>query len=442
MDPVLLSRIQFALTIGFHFIFPPLTIGLSWIIVWMMTCYLRTGSKLYETMSRFWIKLFGLSFALGVATGITMEFQFGTNWAEYSRFVGDIFGAPLAVEAVIAFFLESTFLSVLLLGWNRISPRLHWFSSLMVAVGATLSAFWIIVANSWQQTPAGYHIAHGRAELTSFAQVVFNPSTIPRFLHTMDAALITGSMFMLGISAYFILKRRNLDFAKESVKIALFVMVTASLLQGLLGHIHTIQVAKTQPLKLAAIEGLLKSQTHAPLAIFCYFKSDSDIPHRVLPIPSLLSIMIYGDKNSRVRGLTDFPRNEWPPLAITSYSFHIMVFLGIYFIGLGVLGVFLLWRKKLFENRIFLQISLLSVPLPFITNELGWITTEVGRQPWIVYRLLKTNDAISVTVPAGQILATIILFCLIYALLFAAWIMVLKREMNRGPADSMAKRVE
>lgn len=433
MDAVLLSRIQFALTVGFHFIFPPLTIGLAWIIAYMMTRYAMTGSELYKTMSRFWIKLFGISFAVGVASGITMEFQFGTNWANYSRFVGDIFGAPLAAEAVIAFFLESTFLALLLLGWNKLSPKVHCVASWLVAIGATISAFWIIVANSWQQTPAGFHLANGRAELTSFAQAVFNPSTMPRFLHTVDGALITGAMFMMGVSAWFILKKKSLDFAQESMKVAIVVALAASLLQIPLGHIHAVQVAHTQPAKLAAFEGLFASQSQAPATAFCLLDPEGCKRNYSIEIPGLLSFMIYGDANKKVTGLNDIPRDEWPPLMMTFYSFHFMVLLGIYFVGLTVLGLLMIWSKALLKNKFFLWLSLLSIPLPFIANELGWIAAEVGRQPWIVYKLLKTKDAISITVPAAQILFTIIMFALIYLLLFVAWMMILKRELNRGP---------
>ncbi len=439
MDPVLLSRIQFAITIGFHFIFPPLTIGLAWIIVWMMTRYAFFNDELYGRMARFWIKLFGLSFVVGVASGITMEFQFGTNWAQYSRFVGDIFGAPLAAEAVIAFFLESTFLGVLLLGWNRIPVKIHWFSSLMVAVGSTLSAFWILVANSWMQTPAGFHIRNGRAELTSFREAVFNPSMWPRFLHTMDASIITGAFFMLGISAWFLYKKRDLDFAQRSIKIALAFAFAASVLQLPLGHLHSVQVAKTQPAKLAAFEGLFTTQKCAPMLAFCLITQDS--AKYKIEIPGALSYLIYGRTDAEVTGLDAFPKDEWPPIALTFYSFHAMVLLGMYFIGFTALGVFLWMRKKLFTNKWFLILAMASIPLPFLANELGWIAAEVGRQPWIVYKVLKTRDAISVTVPASQILATIILFCFVYALLFFAWIVVLRKAIHRGPVELSKRKV-
>jgi cytochrome d ubiquinol oxidase subunit I len=435
MDAVLLSRIQFALTVGFHFLFPPLTIGLSWLIFWMMSRWKKTGEDLYRNMARFWLRIFTLSFVVGVATGITMEFQFGTNWSEYSRFVGDIFGAPLAAEGIFSFFLESTFIAVLIFGWKRLSTKTLWFASLMVAVGTTLSAFWILVANSWQHTPRGYHIVGGRAELTNFWAAVFNPSTLPRFLHTVDGAVITGSFFMLGIGAYYLLKGRHLEFAKRSLQVGLIVGFVASVFQLGLGHFHAVQVAFTQPEKLAAIEGVFDTQRSCPALIFGIPDKNAEKTHAAVKIPGLLSLLAFGSLEAEVKGLKDFPKDEWPPLFLTFYPFHLMVVLGTYFILLTAVGMFLLWRQKLYDNRIFLKFALWSIPLPFIANELGWISTEVGRQPWAVYHLLKTKEAVSVTVPAAQILFSIIMFLLIYSLLFAVWIYLVRRELKRGPEN-------
>ena len=435
MDAVLLSRIQFAFTVGFHFLFPPLTIGLAWLIFWFMTKYKKTGSDFHRQLCRFWIKLFAISFTVGVATGITLEFQFGTNWAEYSRFVGDIFGAPLAAEGLFAFFLESTFMGVLLFGWKRLSRKTLWFSSLMVAVGSTLSAFWIIVANSWMQTPVGFHIVGGRAELTNFWAATFNPSTIPRYLHTVDASLVTGAFFMLGISAWYILKSRHIEFAKQSLKVALIFAFITSVAQLFIGHYHAIQVAMTQPEKLAAVEGVFETQTHAPALLFGIPDADNETVHAAIRIPGALSLLAFGRFDAEVQGLKDFPRDERPPLGLTFYPFHLMVYIGGYFIFLTVFGVYLLMRNKLFDNRLFLRLALWSIPLPFIVNELGWITAEVGRQPWIVYRVMKTADAISITVPAVQILLSLILLVLIYELWFILWVYLLKREIGKGPED-------
>jgi len=439
MDPVLLSRIQFALTIGFHFIFTPLTIGLAWFILWMLSRHLLTGDQLYRTMARFWIRIFALGFVMGVASGITMEFQFGTNWAEYSRFVGDIFGAPLAAEGIFAFFLESTFLAVLLFGSRRVSARIYWFSALMVALGSTLSGFWIIAANSWQQTPAGFIMVEGKPRLADFWQAVFNPSTMPRFLHTIDGALITASFFLLGLGAWFILKGRQIEFARRTMGMALVGALVSSLLQLGFGHYHTVQVAHTQPEKLAAVEGLFETQSRAPLLLFGIPDAAAGQVRAQIALPSMLSILAYGRPDAEVPGLADFPRNQWPPMAFTFYPFHLMFGLGLFFIAISFLGVWLYFNGRLFDNRAYLTALLWSIPLPFVANELGWITAEVGRQPWVVYHLLRTRDAVSIIVPGGQILFSLIIFCLIYALLFAIWIFLLRRELEHGPESHPAE---
>jgi cytochrome d ubiquinol oxidase subunit I len=433
LDPVLLARIQFAVTVGFHFIFPPLTIGMAWLIFHFMSRYKKTGEEIFKSIARFWIRVFALTFVVGVATGIVLEFQFGTNWAAYSRFVGDIFGAPLAAEGIFAFFLESTFVGVLIWGWKRFSTRALWFSSLMVAVGATLSAFWIIVANSWMQTPAGYHVVGGRAELTDFWAAVFNPSTIPRYLHTIDACLITGAFFMMGISAWYLRKGDHEDFARKSFKAALVTGFVAAVLQLPLGHYHAVQVAETQPEKLAAFEGLFETQKEAPLLIFGIPDAEERTVHAAIQVPGLLSFLVSFDSQTEVKGLNDYPEEEWPPLGLTFYSFHLMFILGLYFIGLTALGMLMLWRKKLFGSRFYMTLAFFSLPLPLLANELGWIAAEVGRQPWIVYRLMKTSDSISVTVPAGQVLFSLLMFSAIYLLLGALWIFLLRREVKKGP---------
>ncbi len=437
MDALLLSRLQFALTVGFHYIFPPITIGMAWIIFWMLSRHLATGQAIYKQMARFWIKVFALSFAVGVATGITMEFQFGMNWARYSKFVGDIFGAPLAAEGIFAFFLESSFLGVLLFGERRVSRTVYWFSSLMVAFGSTLSGFWIIVANSWQQTPAGYQIANGRAELTDFWAAVFNPSTIPRFVHTIDGALIAGAFFITGLSAWFLLQGRHLDFAKRSLSMALVVGFISSALQVPLGHFHAVQVAETQPAKLAAFEGLWETQKNAPLLIFGMPNPEEERTDWAVGLPGLLSIGVGGSADTEVIGLKDFPPEERPPLYWTFLSFHLMVGLGLYFIALTGWGLLLVWRKRTEASRLFLRLALLSLPLPVVANELGWIGAEVGRQPWIVYGLMRTDEAFSTVVPAGQILASMLIFGAIYTLLFCLWIFLLRRKLAHGP-DGLA----
>jgi len=444
LDPLFLSRLQFALTVGFHFLFPPLSIGLAWLLVFIEWRGWTRADEDYVRAGKFFGKILGLTFAMGVATGIVMEFQFGTNWAEYSKYVGDIFGAPLAAEAVFAFFLESTFLGLYLFGRNRVSKGVHWFSALMVAVGATISAFWIIVANSWQQTPAGYEIRNGRAELTDFMAAMFNPSTADRFFHTLIACLIAGAFLMAGISAYLVLKDRAAEVARKTLKISLvFGLIVSVIALFPTGDHHAKQVARTQPEKFAAMEGLIRGQTRAPLTIFGI---PSEEPPRLdlkIGIPGILSLMASGDAEAYVPGIEDL-REEGrptPPLAITFVSFHTMVGLGFFFILLTALGVFLLLRKKLYKTRWYLRLLLWAIPLPLIACELGWIVAEVGRQPWVVYRILKTEEAYSANVTGGEVLFSIIMFGLIYLMLGVLYVFILARNVKRGPGSLPAKEV-
>jgi cytochrome d ubiquinol oxidase subunit I len=442
MDSVLLARLQFAMTVGFHFLFPPITIGLAWLLVLAETIGWRKNDETYVRIGKFFGKILGLTFAVGVATGIVMEFQFGTNWAQYSRFVGDIFGAPLAAEGVFAFFLESGFLGLYLFGRQRVSKTVHWFSALMVAVGATISAFWIVVANSWQQTPAGFAIRNGRAELTSFWDAVFNPSAIIRSLHTVDAALISGAFFMAGIAAYLLLKKKEEAVAKNALRLALLFGLVASLLELMpFGHEHARQVARTQPEKFAAIEGLYTTQTGAPLVMFAYPVDKPPELKAPIEIPGLLSWMAFGDVNAPVKGINEFPPDEIPPLWLTFVSFHNMVLLGLYFIAVTVWGTWLLYRKKLWHSPRYLRLLVWSIPLPLAACQLGWIATEVGRQPWIVYRLLRTSDAVSISVSSGEILFSIILFFLIYTVLGLLYVYLLFRKVKQGPEPATGKEV-
>ncbi|MEW5994189.1 MAG: cytochrome ubiquinol oxidase subunit I [Candidatus Zixiibacteriota bacterium] len=434
LDPVLLSRIQFAMTIGFHFIFPPLSIGLAWLLVVVEGLGWKRGDETYVQMGKFFGKLLALTFAVGVATGIVMEFQFGTNWAEYSKFVGDIFGAPLAAEGVFAFFLESAFLGVYLFGRNRLSKGIHWFSILMVAVGATVSAFWILVANSWQQTPDGYVIQNGRAELTSFAEAVFNPSTMVRFFHTVDAALITGAFAMAGVSGYLLLKNSENTVARKAVRLSLIVGLIASLLELFpFGHKHAVQVAQTQPEKLAAMEGLIDGQANAPMVLFGIPLENPPQLVYAITVPGVLSWLVHGDTEAYVKGLNDFPTNETPPFWLMFVLFHTMVALGMFFIAAMALGTFLLHRRSLWKQRWYLKLLVLSIPLPIVACELGWVAAEVGRQPWVVYHVMKTADAVSLTVSAEEILFSIILLGLIYIFLGTLYIYLVVREVRRGP---------
>jgi cytochrome d ubiquinol oxidase subunit I len=441
LDPVMLSRIQFAVTIGFHFIFPPISIGLAWLLVIIEGVGWRKGDEVFVRAGKFFGKMLAITFVLGVATGIVMEFQFGTNWAEYSKFVGDIFGSPLAAEGIFAFFLESAFLGLYLFGRNRLSRGVHWFSILMVAVGSTISAFWILVANSWQQTPAGFIIQNNRAELTNFWEAVFNASMILRFSHTLVASIIAGAFFMAGISSYLILKKRGVDFAKRTLQLSIIVGLIFSVLELYpTGHEHTRQVASTQPEKFAALEGLYVGQRQAPLILFGLV--DATPPPGIkakIEIPGLLSWMAFGDIDAHVQGINEFSPDEIPPLWLPFVSFHNMVILGLYFIGVTALGVFFIYSKKLFNKKWFLKLMVISIPLPVAACEFGWVVAEVGRQPWVVYKVLRTSDAVSLTVSPGEILFSLILFGLIYLFLLVLYIFLLFREAKHAPELTTGK---
>jgi cytochrome d ubiquinol oxidase subunit I len=439
-DVVMLSRIQFGLTVAFHYIFPPLSIGLGLIMVIMEGMYMKSRNPIYERMTKFWTRIFGVNFAMGVATGIVMEFQFGTNWAAYSRYVGDVFGSALAAEGIFAFFLESGFLAILVFGWDRVSSRMHFLSTVMVAIGATFSSVWIIIANSWQQTPAGYHlVTEGgvvRAEITDFWALVFNPSSMQRLGHTLLGAYILAAFFVMSISAYYILRHRHLEVARKSFAIALTVGLIASLITPISGHFQAATVARTQPAKLAAYEGVFTTgTTGTPYHLFGILNEQEGRVDYAISIPGLLSYMTHGDANKPVTGLDQFKPEDRPPLALPFYSYHIMIALGIFFIALTLYGGILYRQRRLFDKRWLMWTFVVAVIGPYLANQLGWMAAEVGRQPWIVYGLLRTSDAVSKVVPGGQVLTSIIMFSLIYLMLFAIWVYVLHNKIVHGPDE-------
>lgn len=439
MDVEILARIQFAFTVAFHYIYPPLSIGIGLILVIMEGLYLRTGEKVYEQMTRFWIKIFALTFGIGVATGIVMEFEFGTNWATYSRYVGDIFGSALAAEGIFAFALESGFLGILLFGWNRVSTRVHFISTIGVFLGSMFSAVWIVVANSWQQTPAGYHIVgegmNARAEITDFWAMVFNPSSVDRLLHVWIGAFLAGAFLVLSVHAWYILKGRHVELSKKAFKIALVVAIVASLSQLVTGHDSASGVAENQPAKLAAMEGHFTESAPGNLYLLGWVDKESQEVTGI-HIPKGLSFMIHGDMEEHVPGLNAFPEDERPTAINAIFQFyHIMVAIGMMLIGISLLGGFLLWRGKLFEQRWLIKVFVFAAILPQVANQVGWFTAEMGRQPWVVYGLLKTSDALSRVVTANQVLFSLILFFLIYALLLALFIYLLNKKIVHGPSD-------
>jgi cytochrome bd ubiquinol oxidase subunit I len=436
MDVVWLARLQFSLTAMFHFLFPPITIGLALLILLLETARWRTGKDVYRRASDFWIGLFSVTFVVGVATGIVMEFEFGTNWAAYSRFVGDIFGPPLAAEGVFAFFLESGFIGLLVFGRKRISSFARWFASLMVALGTALSAFWIIVANSWMQTPAGFRVEGDRAVLTDFGAAVLNASTWPRYVHTIAACWTMAAFLMAGIAAWYYLKGRRSDVARVSLKLGTVMAVVACLLNVATGDYHAKQVARTQPVKFAAMEGLFDTQCGAPLVVFMLPPTPQG-PREgpAITLPKAASALAFGDFDAEVKGLRDFPPEDWPPLAVTFLSFHHMVIIGGLMLLVALLGLLLLWGGRLESARWWQRIAVWSIPLPMIAIQLGWMTAEVGRQPWIVQDQMRTRDAVSGVVGGPQVLFSLVLFGLIYLVLGALWLFLLRREIVHGPQD-------
>lgn len=437
MDVEILSRIQFAFTISFHYIYPPLSIGLGLIMVIMEGLYIRTGKKMFENMARFWTKIFALIFGIGVATGIVMEFEFGTNWATYSKYVGDVFGSALAAEGIFAFALESGFLGVLLFGWNRVKPAVHFIATVGVWFGSMFSAIWIVVANSWQQTPTGYHIVgeglNARAEITDFWAMVFNPSSVDRLLHVWVGAFLAGAFLVLSVHAYYILKNRHIELSKKAFKIALLVASIFSLTQLYIGHRSASGVAENQPPKLAAFEGHYNSSDPANLYLFGWVDEKNQKVYGPC-IPGGLSYLIHFNFDEPIAGINDFPKDEVPSQVNAVFQFyHLMVAFGLYFIALTLFGLYMWWRGKLFDHKWLLWVFVGSVILPQLANQFGWFAAEMGRQPWVVYGLLKTADALSAVVTANQVVFSLIMFSFIYLLLFLLFIYLLDKKIKAGP---------
>jgi cytochrome d ubiquinol oxidase subunit I len=468
LDVVLLSRLQFAFTVMVHYLFPPLSIGLGVLLVIFEAIWLKTGDPAWHRLTKFWVKLFAVTFAVGVATGIVMEFEFGTNWAVYSRFVGDVFGSALAAEGIFAFFLESGFLAVLVFGWDRVGKKMHFFSTLMVCLGSIFSSIWIVVANSWQQTPAGHHFVMAtrgeRAEIVEFWALVFNPSTVDRLVHVWIGALLTGTFFVMSISAYYLLRNRHTLFAKRSFTVALSLATIAAVAAPISGDLSARLVAREQPSKLAALEGLFETTEGAtPITLFGIPDEQSQELKYAVQIPAALSLLTYHDTKTPVVGLDRFNPEDRPPVLIPFMSFHAMVGIGSLLIVITVPTLFLLWRGTLFEKRWLLWGFVFAIVPVYVANQAGWVTAEVGRQPWIVQAEfepvmaarenpevfqryhemdftrpkngLRTRDAVSGAITGEMVLGSLIMFALIYLLLVMVWVFVLNTKIHAGPEE-------
>lgn len=435
-DPTLMSRLQFAFTIAYHYLFPQLTMGLALLLVILKTLYLWRKDERYNTAARFWARIFAVTFIMGVVTGIPMEFQFGTNWARFSTYAGDIIAQTLAMEGAFAFFLESAFLGIFLFGERVFGQKMHWFSAVMVWLGTWASGGFIIASNAWMQHPVGYTLAaNGRLHLSNYWAVLFNPWIVPQYLHTMSGAVITGSFAMAGLGAYYLLARQHGDFGRLFVALGVSVGLIAATIQLFpSGDMEGTQVSRYQPVKLAAMEGLFQTEKGAGIVIL----GQPDTVHRRLDnpivIPNVLSFLTYRQWTAEVKGLNAFPPNRQPEnIPLLYYSYHIMVGLGTFFIGIMALALLLLWRRRLFESRWMLWLLFLATPFPFIANTAGWFTAEIGRQPWIVYGLLRTANGSSTTISAGTVLFTLIGFAGMYLILGLLYVVLVVHEALRGP---------
>ena len=442
MDALILSRIQFGFTAGFHYLFPPMSIGLSWMIIILEGMYVYTKKEKYLDMVKYWTKIFGLFFAMGVATGFVQLFAFGNNWSSFSKFVGDVFGSLLAAEGVFAFFLEAGFIGIMLFGWGRVKPWFHYLSTILVSLGATFSATWIVMANSWMQTPAGYKVIgegiHKRAVITNLWEVYFNPSFIDRLVHVLLGCGIMGVFLLVSISAYYLLRKKHVEFAAFTLKFSLVFSMVFLLLQLWSADSTARGVAKNQPIKLAAMEGVFETREHTPFSLIGYVDmNDEEV--KGIAIPGLLSFLVYHNFTEAVKGLNEYPKEDWPYVPGVFYSYKTMIYSWGAMMLYATVGLILWWAKKLEKQRWFLFLTIFSVFFPYVANLSGWFTAEMGRQPWVVYGVMRTTDGLSKVISAGQVMGSIIMFIVIYAMLGSLFVFLLNRKIQHGPVDDLPK---
>ncbi|NGX37190.1 MAG: Cytochrome bd ubiquinol oxidase subunit 1 [Chlamydiae bacterium] len=434
----MLSRIQFAMTSMFHYIYPPLSIGLGLYLVIIEGMYLKTKKPLYLQMTKFWAKIFGLTFALGVATGLVQVFNFGTNWADYSRYVGDVFGSALGAEGIFAFFLEAGFLGIMMFGWKKVSPRMHYFATICVSFGAHFSAIWIVAANSWMQTPAGYKIVQDgtriRAVVTDWWTMILNPSSIDRITHVVLGCWLTGLFLIISISAYYLLKQKHLDFAKCSMKIGLSLACVVLILQLISADSTARGVAKNQPSKLAAMEGIYETKDYTAMNLIGWVDKKTRTV-KGIQIPGLLSFLIYRNVKTPVLGLDEIPADEQPPIQPVFQAYHTMIYMWSLMVLGAYVGFILLRKARLQKSKWVLRFLVLSAFFPQIANMVGWMTAEIGRQPWVVWKQLRTVQGVSPNIVAGQVLGSLIMLASIYLVLLFLFIFLLDRKIKHGPVD-------
>lgn len=432
-DALLLSRLQFAFTIGFHIIFPAFTIGLASFLAVLEGLWLVTKKAAYRNLYLFWVKIFALSFGMGVVSGVVMSYQFGTNWAEFSSQTGSVIGPLLAYEVLTAFFLEASFLGVMLFGWKRVGPKLHFFSTCMVAIGTMISAFWILAANSWMQTPQGFDFApDGTMIATDFAAVIFNPSLPTRFAHMLLAAFLTTAMVVAGASAFALLVNKARKESGIALRMAVLMMALVAPLQLVVGHRSGEVAHHYQPAKVAAMEGWWETQSHQPTLLFGWPDEEAETTHAAIGIPGMGSWFVAGDAAAELKGLSAFAKEDRPPVWITFWAFRVMVGMGLVMIALGVWGAALWLLKRIDGAKLYQRALVLAAPSGFVAVLAGWIAAEVGRQPWVVYGVLRTADAVS-PVPAGSVALSLLFFMVVYAIVFSAGALYILRLMAKGP---------
>ncbi len=435
-DALLVSRLQFAFTIIYHYLFPMLTMGLALLLFILKTIYLRSGNELYNVSARFWGKIFAVTFVMGVVTGIPMEFQFGTNWAAFSAFTGDIIAQTLAMEGAFAFFLESAFLGLFLFGERRFGQRVHWFSALMVFLGTWASAYFIITTNSWMQNPVGYQmLENGNIELNDYWAVLLNPWMFAQFLHNQGGAVVVGAFVMAGLGAFYLLSGRHEEYGRIFLKIGVIAGVISSIWMLFpTGHLSADQVAEHQPITLAAMEGHFRTADQADLVFIGQPDMEGLKIDNPLILPGGLSMIMYGPAGGQVPALEEFPRENWPDnIPLLYYSYHVMVGLGTFFIGIMSLAALMLWRGWLYTFRPMLWVLMLAIPFPFIANTAGWLTAELGRQPWLAYGLFRTEEGVSPLISSGSVLFTLIGFAGMYLIMGLLYFVLMVREVAHGP---------
>ena len=450
MGDVLLARWQFGITSVYHFLFVPLTLGLSVLVAIMETLYVRTGNELYKRMAKFWGKLFLLNFSLGVVTGLVQEFQFGMNWSEYSRFMGDIFGVPLALEALTAFYLESVFIGLWLFGWDRLSRKTHLACIWLVAFASNLSALWILIANSFMQAPVGYVLRNGRAEMTDFVALLTNSYVLRQYPHTLMGGLITAGVFVMAISAYHLLRKNQPEFFRTSLRIGLTCALIASLLAAGTGHLQAQHVAKAQPMKLAVMESLWETANPAPYLLFASIDQNKQQNSLEISVPGALSLLVYGSLDGEIKGIKELqaqyaqqygPGNYVPDIFPVFWSYRIMIGAGMWLLALTAFAFFQLRRNRLEQNPWLLRAIFWSLPVPYLANSAGWIVTEMGRQPWIVFGLQRVEQAVSPNVSSGAVWTSLIGFTVLYGLLAVVGVHLLKKFARQGPEQANSGNV-